>query len=316
MNIDHIIHKFLLNKESVEEREILESWKTESNANLEALESIQTNWEQYELLKDYNNYDSSKAWNKVSQKIESPPASLLSLWLKVAAVFVLFCGSVYYLKMSNVTSSVGSKIILAQNAVIQHEFDDQSVIWLNSNSSIDYSQFSTTNRKIKFTEGEAYFKITSDSQHPFEIQLKDKLVKVIGTEFNIINTELGFRIDVVEGLVAISDGKRTVELSAGETLISDKISMSKAKSNSTNVISWKTKELVFSNSNVIELARDLSKYYQIEFKLENKVKEAPCLINTKFTDESIEEVINELKTVYGFVFNSDGKNYSIVKTNC
>ena len=316
MNIDHIIHKFLLNKESAEEREILESWKTESQANLEALESIQTNWEQYELLKDYNNYDSSKAWNSVSQKIEPSQASLLNLWLKVAAVFLLFCGSVYYLKVYNASKPLENKVILADQAVLQHTLEDQSVIWLNNKSALDYSDFNSNNRKISFTQGEAYFDIANDPQHPFEIQLKDKVVKVLGTEFNILNTEQGFRIDVIEGLVAILDGKRIIELEAGETLISDDISMSKATSNSPNITSWKTKELAFKNSNIIELARDLSKYYQVDFALDQTVKEAPCLINTKFTDESIEEVLKELETVYGFEFNINGANYSIVKTNC
>ena len=249
--------------------------------------------------------------------MDSSQANLLNLWLRVAAVFLVLCASVYYLKFhSNQTTDSSDKILVSNNQIVQHELEDQSIIWLNKNSALRYNQFTSTNRQVALSSGEAYFDIAHDPEHPFEVILDDKTVKVLGTEFNIEHTQNGFKIDVLEGLVAIIDQNRTVQVEAGETLISDDISMSIAKSNGNNLSSWKTGELIFVNSSIIELSRDLSKYYGVPFKLDPSVNNASCLINTKFTNESIEEVLSELQTVYGFEFKISDQHYTIVKTKC
>lgn len=318
MNIDHIIHKFLLNKESAEEREILESWKKESQENIEALKAIQDNWEQFEQLKDYNNYDTNNAWSKVTEKLEAKnEPSLLNLWLRIAAVFLLLCGTVYFLKLPTINTPENSTQILStQLAVLNHDLQDESKIWLNYNTELDISSFDETNRQIVFNGGEAYFDVAKDIEHPFEVIIGDRTVRVLGTEFNILQTGNKYRIDLIEGSLEIIDGQRRINLNQGETLIADDVSMSKAKTNSSNISSWRTNILVFRNVNIVELTKDLSKHFHINISLHESVKNASCLINTKFTDETLEEVMEELKAVYGFEFDIKDQNYIVIKTNC
>lgn len=65
---------------------------------------------------------------------------------------------------------------------------DKSVVALNSLSSIKYApqDFCKDNREIEF-EGEAHYKVAKDARHPFIIHMQGMEIKVLGTEFNVIN---------------------------------------------------------------------------------------------------------------------------------
>ena len=62
---------------------------------------------------------------------------------------------------------------------------DGSVVWLNANSSFVYPTAFEGKERIVFLEGEAYFKVAKDKQHPFIVKTKYMETQVYGTEFNV-----------------------------------------------------------------------------------------------------------------------------------
>lgn len=62
---------------------------------------------------------------------------------------------------------------------------DGSVVWLNANSSFVYPTVFEGKERIVFLEGEAYFKVAKDKQHPFVVKTKYMETQVYGTEFNV-----------------------------------------------------------------------------------------------------------------------------------
>lgn len=62
-------------------------------------------------------------------------------------------------------------------------------------------------------EGQAYFEVTHDEDHPFIVNMNDFRVQVLGTKFDV-NSYAGVRSEVVlvEGSVKISTGKQELKM--------------------------------------------------------------------------------------------------------
>src|SRR5690606_23635037 len=90
---------------------------------------------------------------------------------------------------------------------------DGSQVWLNSDSRITYPiMFAEDHREVQM-EGEAYFKIVrrngKKGKIPFVVKIKNQLIEVLGTEFNVNAYSEKVYTTLVEGAVVPSSGKGT-----------------------------------------------------------------------------------------------------------
>ncbi len=98
----------------------------------------------------------------------------------------------------------------------QVELPDSSIVYLNQNSKLTYSeQFNP--RTIKL-EGEAFFSV-NDGDTPFVIETANgETVTVIGTEFNLIANSKNVLLEVEIGSVSISIGDKLHKIIRGKRL--------------------------------------------------------------------------------------------------
>lgn len=110
---------------------------------------------------------------------------------------------------------------LVQNRIIQTgigqikkiTLKDGSTLHLNANSRIKIpGAYASTNRIIQLEEGEAYFEVVKDKQHPFIVITRLLQVRVLGTAFNVSSYNLAKSVDVQvnHGKVEVSDHKKSV----------------------------------------------------------------------------------------------------------
>ncbi|RFS22788.1 DUF4974 domain-containing protein [Chitinophaga silvatica] len=62
---------------------------------------------------------------------------------------------------------------------------DHSSVWLGPASSIEYAEKFAANREVKLVYGEAFFDVSKDDDHPFNVMVDSLKVDVLGTSFNI-----------------------------------------------------------------------------------------------------------------------------------
>ena len=62
---------------------------------------------------------------------------------------------------------------------------DGTRVYLNAASSLKYPVVFDEKERTVYLSGEAYFDVTSDKDHPFLVELKKSVVKVLGTSFDI-----------------------------------------------------------------------------------------------------------------------------------
>lgn len=92
---------------------------------------------------------------------------------------------------------------------------DTSQISLNAGSQISYDQNNWDQKRLIALEGEALFKVAKGST--FTVETAFGNVKVLGTEFNVVNREGLFEVTCFEGRVLVTiDGTDPKELLAGE----------------------------------------------------------------------------------------------------
>lgn len=83
-------------------------------------------------------------------------------------------------------SFVYHKITVPRGAGIYHvRLHDGSVIWLNSDSRLEYPEkFAREERRVRIV-GEAFFKVIRDTARPFVVETAGQAVTVLGTESNV-----------------------------------------------------------------------------------------------------------------------------------
>jgi len=291
MNPFQLISKYILGKPNRDEYEALESWKNESEANLEALkQTIRIN-EVSNDLREYQQVDKKAAWQKVDERIGAEtPIVGFKHWGKIAAVAVLILASIFVIQSGDDVITPEAKVYTATGEQIK--LDDGSIIDLDQKSVLTASQ----SRTVKLS-GRAYFDIAPDKTKPFTIETNHGIVTVLGTEFNITTDSLFSQIYVTEGRVKHTYNGEEYILTVGDmlTIIGDKVELTKDQT--SQVTAWKSKELNFINENLHNVMKGIGSFYNVQVEFPTKMNDDDCKINTKYTSETLDQVLQELAVI-------------------
>lgn len=169
---------------------------------------------------------------------------------------------------AEVTASAGS--------VIRYELPDRSVVWLNAGTTLRYpTTFRAESRDVELN-GEAFFEVTADKEHPFCVATPDgPTVYVHGTRFNV-----SAYADDASVCTVLERGKVNVQMSAqesvalhpGEQLVYEKADGRWTK-NEVDVyekIAWKDGKLIFRNATLEEVFKRLSRHFNVEIDFRNR----------------------------------------------
>ena len=226
----------------------------------------------------------------------------------IAAVILL---SLFIIKPQIIKHKTTNLSISAINEIVKDSLQDKSSIKLNKNSSVFYGKnFGKINREISL-KGEAFFAVTKNSEIPFIVKIKNGAVKVLGTKFNIKESQTGDTcfVSVFEGIVSVlnfNSGKEVI-LHKGESasIFTNSISL---RPYSENDRSWDTGKILFYNTSLIDVSKVLADYYNKRFIISDDIL-TQIQITATFENNSIEEVIDILKKT--LQINVDMKENSV-----
>ena len=146
-------------------------------------------------------------------------------------------------------------------------FSDSSWVILNAQSTMKYPvAFRGKERKV-YVEGEAYFEVTRDEEHPFIVSVKNFDVRVLGTSFNVMSydDEFASSVTLLSGKVETTSGHDTVRLSPGEQVsITSDNRMTVQKTDINVVVSWMDGKFGFSNERLDVIMRKICRWYDVE----------------------------------------------------
>ena len=316
MEINNLIANYLTGKASNDELESLNLWKEESKENLKALEQMKANWSELDELKDYNDYNAEEAWDSLDSKLEStaPVAKtrrLLPL-VGMAASLLLLAACFWYF---NNDDQQQAQSFTTEDRVENVKTIDGSEVSLGEFSSLVISENFESQRSLDL-KGKAFFEVAHNKEKPFRVQTENGNVTVLGTEFSVISTDEIFEVYVQSGSVAVDFNNRKIILSKGEACRLINGDLAKFDMSDRNYLSWNKKELIFQDASISEIREALERHYGIEIQLDKKVLTNRCRINSVYSNESLDNVLLEMKKVFNLQYSSKDNIYKFSDIKC
>lgn len=170
-------------------------------------------------------------------------------WVAAAAVMIILAGSGFYLLQTGADNYKATPLTYSAStgaaALKQIVLPDSTVVWLNANSSLHWTDdYKSGNRYVSLS-GEASFDVYHDTAHPFTVHTADADIRVLGTCFNVAtdNADATTQVALLRGKVAVTlnDKKIPALILAPGELATCSASAKVLKKNSTDVqpyFSW------------------------------------------------------------------------------
>ena len=231
-----------------------------------------------------------------------PKLSFLHYWQQVAAILLLpllILSAYLYFKPASQIAETYQELFTPYGTWSVVNLPDGSKVWLNAGSSLKYpTQFNDKQRVVSM-QGEAYFEVESDKEHPFIVKTKQLTVEATGTAFNVnaYTPDHVTAVTLVKGKVAVTlDQKKTISLSPGEK-IDYNLATSLYNVNKTNTYkwcSWKDGILIFRDDPLEYVFKRLGQTYNVEFILKD-AELGKYSYKATFEGESLNEILRLLE---------------------
>ncbi len=302
--------KILLSKDDAQEKESLEAWRDQMSANLFNMKESIDQERTMDQLKGYKSVDTVAAWDKISSTTvqESTKVNYIKIMAKAAAVMALVIAAWFVVGPStNVTEAQQYTYNEAKEIILK----DKTKVQLHAQSILT----DLGNRKTKLT-GRAFFQVTKDAQHPFEIALHHGNIIVLGTAFDIITNEIYTQIYVTEGKVKFNRGGDSYILTVGDILTIDNKGVQQANQPKIQATAWQNQKLVFQNESIVNVLYSVASYYQMKLKFESSTDrvEDKCKINSTYSKETLLQILDELSTIAGLRYTIEDRNTIVIQS--
>ncbi len=262
-------------------------------------------------------------------------------WLKVAAVISIplsiFATLYYFARSQNdlktfATHPSAKKVQEQTESRVNPKgqksvliLSDGSKVWLNADSRIIYDQnFSNSNIREVFLEGEAFFDVAKNPNKPFIVHTSDIHIKVLGTSFNVksYHEDKTIETTLVHGKVSIS--KTGDDIKEGSLVLKPNqravFSKQEKTINIEQVLSeraslWRYDKLIFDETPFRDVIIQLERWYDVRFHFDPNAK-LECNLTAEIGNETLEEVLALLQASQNIDYEISDKDVFIKGTFC
>lgn len=299
----HIID-YLEGQLSAEENIAFERQMHSSPDFKKEVDDIRFIWETTATLKLHKQVDKQRNWKKLSRRIafERYQKKIFHFICTSAAVLLLpvLVGTFSLLHTLREWNNLPIEQVEMKTAcglISKIVLPDSSEVWLNSGSSISYPKRFVKNKREVQLVGEAYFKVKSNPSNRFNVSTPEGLqISAYGTEFNVQAYEEDDRIEttLAKGHVEVSETGRSYSriLRAGEQVVYHKNSgrMEINKANLNVETAWKEGKMIFRHADMDEVAKRLSRHFNVDIRLEGK-ELYDYTYSATFTTETLRDIL-------------------------
>jgi transmembrane sensor len=238
------------------------------------------------------------------------PSNLKNTLMRVAAILFipLLLGSMltfYYLnsRFDRITENVAmQQVVASPGSRVHFTLPDKTEVWLNSESKLEFPMNLNfqSKREVKLI-GQGYFKVAPDKMHPFIVMIDGIGVKALGTSFDVsgYENEMQIKSTLEEGSIALlgKDDNEMARLNPGQQAILNKSTQRILIKNVDTALStsWKDGKLIFRNASLIEVTRQLERWYNCEIHLDNKLLDSGLFYTATIQDETLGEVLKMIE---------------------
>ena len=240
-------------------------------------------------------------------------------FMKVAAIFVLGFALHFFLNWQKTTHhELQHQIHVPTGQHVEIMLADGSKVWLNSGSTLTFpSKFNGKKRMVEL-DGEGFFEVKSDKEHPFIVSTSKYQVKAVGTSFNIYDYQDSpqFEAALLNGKVEVTTNAKkssVVILTPNQrAALCQGVLEVKPIKNANNYL-WR-KGILYFNEPLLEVFDKLQEYYDIEFQIRNSslTRKSPYCTGKFRAKDGLEHIIRVLKETNHFDYQIDYESKKII----
>ena len=329
---EELLIRFIVGETNDNESVLVQDWIDFSDENKAQFEKIQKIWSATEdpLKVEPAKVNVDLAWRNLKDRMDQyseieathlgKQRSLSFYIVRVAAVLFI---SVLVLSIYRYQSQQLNQVLLvsSDSTFTNNPLPDGTLISLNQQTTIEYPvKFSKNERRVKMS-GEAFFIVKPDSVKPFIIEAQKAIITVLGTSFNVkaLDDDNAVEVLVEEGLVQLSnpDLSQSTKLRVGEKgiYLKETNEVKKERDIDSESLFWLNKTLLFRDTNLSVVFETLERLYDVTIKVENQGI-LDCQLTAKFSNESIDHIIDHISTIFDLEIVKDDKNILINGDGC
>ena len=199
---------------------------------------------------------------------------------------------------------------------------DGTIVWLNSQSSIQYKpDFSGSTRSVELS-GEAYFEVAKDPSKKFIVKTSAMSVTAIGTQFNVnaYSSVDRHQVALAEGKIMVqktdklNEDDQKVYLDPGQSLSVFKSNgqMIQSSFDPKKILSWKDGIIYFEDAVFEEVVEVLQRWYGKTIIVQNIEKAGQWQFSSEFNNETLENVMQNISYSKNFGYTIEGETVNII----
>lgn len=303
MNYDQL-SKYLAEEMSPEEKETFLASISNNQAGWDEATRLMNVWAAAQMGPAATDRKiAGKGWGMLQDHIKKPVNN--RIWTRVAAIAVLVfvVGAVTFFvgRHSGNGMVAYHTLTVPAGQYAQLTLADGSEIWLNSRSTLVYpDRFTGKKREVKF-EGEGFFKVASDKEHPFIVKTEGLNVVATGTQFNVsaYDDDTWVSTTLVEGQVHMHSQPKNIRhaLNEGHIAIYDKTTgtMETKPVDAEMQISWTYGEFQFKDMPMGNIAKRLERNFNVTFVFKDDVIKNRPFTGTFYRHQSVDHILNVIE---------------------
>ncbi|HEX2800797.1 MAG TPA: FecR domain-containing protein [Phenylobacterium sp.] len=256
-----------LQRPDVSESDGLEfdAWLSAAPANRAAYQSVLSFWHEFEACPDGILAEIEAAARRPVRR----PAPLRR-WMAGLGGLALAAGLAVALLPPVLMQATVKTYVTGKGQHQRIALADGSTIDLNAESRLTV-RLSRAERRVVLADGEAIFEVAHDESRPFVVEAANRLVRDIGTQFDVRSRRGELVVTVAEGKVQVSPlspaAGRVYLLAAGERLSVADTGVEQLKAvDPRETFSWRAGRLVYRDQPLADVVADLNRQFveQIE----------------------------------------------------
>jgi transmembrane sensor len=206
--------------------------------------------------------------------------------------------------------SFGNKTVTADfGEHVNYILPDNSSVYLNAGSEINFSENTFTKQRNVNLTGEATFEVTKGND--FSINTKLGNIQVLGTIFNVFARDNYFKVTCYEGKVRVNSGNSYEILTKGESCVLENVLRKTTSQQADNYASWRKGELTYENTPLNIIFEEIERQFKVEVTVsENETRG----YTGSFTNKDLKEALDIICIPMGLKYEiENNKKVTIYK---
>ena len=150
---------------------------------------------------------------------------------------------------------------------------DGTFVYLDASSKLIYPiDFKGKQKRLVQLQGQGYFEVAKDKNHPFVVKTLRQEVEVLGTHFVVKEFEgdENTKTVLVEGKVQVTAQNNKRVLSPGQQSIVNKNKIDISEADLDEALAWKNGQFSFNEEPLSEILKEAARWYNVDFIYEKE----------------------------------------------